>query len=80
MTNKLRYGMKVSTVRYWQGQAEFLYRANGVYMGRQALETRPIAVMPARDIAHAAIALAFVASVEHVRAVFDGTRGRRWSL
>lgn len=81
-TNVPRYGIAWHTIRYHQTQARDLYRMNGIYLGRGTLESRgaKLDAMPSMMIGHAAIALAAVASTEHVIAVLTGTRGRRWQL
>lgn len=81
----LKYGMKYSTIRYWQNQARMLYRTNGIYAGRQFLEAmygpgKLQAICTGKQIGEAAIQFAAVASPEHLKAVLTGTRGRRWSI
>lgn len=72
----MRYGIRYSTIRYFQAQALSLYRTNGVYAGRGTLEARK--EMSAQMIGHAIIELATVASPEHLKAVLTGSRGNRW--
>lgn len=74
-----RYGMAHHTIVYFQHAAITLYRYNGIYGERGRIETHWRS-MTARDLAHAVIGLAAVASPEQVRAVLSGTRGRRWNV
>ena len=73
----LRYGMKFEAIRYWQTQALSLYRRQGLYLGRGYFEGSCLN-SDARDLAYHVIALAFVASPEHLKAVLTGTRKNRW--
>jgi hypothetical protein len=76
-----RYGMKRRSIHYYQQEAIQHYRYYGRYMQRANLESAQFMQdARSRDIGHAIIALAAVASPEHVKAVLTGTRGRRWSI
>jgi len=55
----LRYGMKYSTIRYWQEVATMLYRHNGIIVGMRL--AGDIDKMSSREIGHLAIQLAHVA-------------------
>lgn len=72
------YGMAFHSIHYWQRQAENLYRYNGIYDGRDVLETPD--QRSSCEIGRYAIAFAYVASPEHLHAVLTGTRGRRWTI
>jgi hypothetical protein len=78
MTTRIpKYGIPFHTIKYWQDQATLLYRYNGLYAGRGELE-RSAPTLGSRGVGHAVISLAAVASPEHLKAVLNGTRGRRW--
>ena len=75
MPRPARYGMKYSTIRYWQNQAHMLSYYNGIYLGKhvigpQAADTPDNKL---RDLAHLVIAFAFVSSPDHVRQLLSGT-------
>ncbi len=72
-----KYGMKFSSIRYYQAQAMSLYRTNGIYAGRQFVEASRHDQMTARELGHAIIQFAFVASPEHLKASLMGSRGCR---
>ena len=74
-----QYGIKFSTIRYWQKVGLDQYRYNGIYAQRFVFESmRGFESLPSNTVGHSIIALAAVASPEHIKAVLDGTRGRRW--
>jgi len=53
-----KYGMKYSTIRYYQNQAADLYRYNGIIIG---MRLENIERLTSREIGHLAIQLAHVA-------------------
>ena len=63
-----RYGMRYSTIRYFQSEAKWLHVHYGTYYADKPLRD-VIDELPARTIAHDVIGLAFVASPDYLKKI-----------
>lgn len=74
MTKVNRYGMKWSTINYWQSQGRDLYRYNGIVRGAWAFSpfTLTHQTMNAVDLAHCAISAAYVLRTEDMIKLLKG--------
>lgn len=60
-----KYGMKHSTIRYWQNQAAALWRYNGIVAGRSLFNgSKVLAEISSQKVGHYAIQCASVMSPE----------------
>jgi hypothetical protein len=71
-----KYGIPHHTIKYWQDQAKTLYMVRGLYRGRAEVENPDR--YSGRELGHAIISLAAVASPKHVIAALTRTRRGRW--
>lgn len=67
-----KYGIKASTIRYWQAQARDLWRYNGIVAGSKYFGRTVVDGYTARELGHAAIQLATVLRSDQVLAVLHG--------
>jgi hypothetical protein len=65
----MKYGMRYSSILYWQGQAWSLWIHNGILRGVSTFDPRNLPIASSRDIGHIIIGLARVMSADRLKAL-----------